>query len=180
MSHIAAGETWLIFPSALGHFGLCAVGGRVKRVTFGHATARLAARAVGCPPASRAPRNRVGGWQQSLVHRLQAYAAGVPMDFRDLQLDLGQLTDFQRSVARHCRHIPYGCTRTYGELARLAGAPRAARAVGNCMAANLLPLIVPCHRVIPASGGYGSYSAPGGARLKRRLLALEARGLAKR
>jgi methylated-DNA-[protein]-cysteine S-methyltransferase len=63
---------------------------------------------------------------------------------------------------------------TYGELAAKAGYPGAARAVGNCMAANRIPLLIPCHRVVCAGGRLGSYSAPGGTVTKRRLLALEA------
>ena len=63
---------------------------------------------------------------------------------------------------------------TYGELAVAAGQPRAARAVGNCMAGNRVPLIIPCHRVVRAGGDIGPYSAAGGSATKRRLLEMEA------
>jgi O-6-methylguanine DNA methyltransferase len=204
VSATPAAESWLVFPSALGWFGLVAAGKIVRRLTFGHRSARAAAQAIGCRPAPsglarvsgarRVPpqhrhtdhKSMVPGagyhatrWQQSLVHRLQAYAEGAAMDFGDILLDLGRLTTFQRTVLRHCRGIAYGRTMTYGQLAGLAGVPRAARAVGNCLAANPLPLLVPCHRVLPATGGCGAYSAPGGARLKRQLLALEAEGVAR-
>jgi O-6-methylguanine DNA methyltransferase len=204
VSATPAAETLLVFPSRLGWFGLFAAGEVVRRLTFGHRSARAAAQTIGCRPAPTSP-TQVSGtlrvpvlrrhtdhasmvpgagyydarWQQSLVRRLQAYAEGVPMDFGDILLDIGRLTTFQRTVLQHCRGIPYGRTMTYGQLAGLAGAPRAARAVGNCMAANPVPLLVPCHRVLPASGGCGSYSAPGGARLKQQLLALEALGVAR-
>ena len=80
-------------------------------------------------------------------------------------------TPFRVAVWAACRDIPYGETRTYGELAEIAGYPGAARAVGSAMAANPLPLIIPCHRVLPASGGIGSYG--GGKALKAALLELE-------
>ena len=76
-----------------------------------------------------------------------------------------------------CRRIPYGRTMSYAELAAKAGSPNAARAVGNCMAGNRIPLIVPCHRVVCSDGRLGSYSAPGGTRMKRRLLDLESKKL---
>ena len=79
-------------------------------------------------------------------------------------------TPFQLSVWNAARLVPYGETITYGELARLAGKPRAARAVGNAMGANPLPLIVPCHRVL-AVGGIGGFSY--GVDIKRTLLRLE-------
>jgi methylated-DNA-[protein]-cysteine S-methyltransferase len=63
---------------------------------------------------------------------------------------------------------------TYGALAATAGHPRAARAVGNCMAGNCVPLIVPCHRVVRAGGDIGPYSAAEGSATKRRLLEMEA------
>jgi methylated-DNA-[protein]-cysteine S-methyltransferase len=113
-----------------------------------------------------------------LVRRLQAFAAGQPDALGDIRIDPGPLTDFQRRVLRQCRRIPYGQTLSYAELAAKAGFSRAARAVGNCMAGNRIPLIIPCHRVVCADGRLGSYSAPGGTSMKRRLLALESRELA--
>lgn len=110
---------------------------------------------------------------ESLVGRLRAYAAGQPVDFHDVAIDLGPQSDFQRRVVRCCRRIAYGKTATYGQLARLAGSPGAARAVGQVMAANRVPIIVPCHRVVAADGSLGGFSAPGGVELKRRLLELE-------
>lgn len=80
-------------------------------------------------------------------------------------------TGFAMDVSDALLRIPYGETRTYGEVADMSGHPRASRAVGNACAANPLPIIVPCHRVVPASGGIGRYS--GGAAIKRQLLDLE-------
>jgi O-6-methylguanine DNA methyltransferase len=116
-------------------------------------------------------------WQW-LIDRLQEFAAGRPVDFSDVPLDVESLAPFQKQVVRHCRAIPYGQTRSYGELAALAGSPRAARAVGTAMAHTSFGLIVPCHRVINANGSPGSYGTPEGTRTKRRLLDLEQHGLA--
>ena len=85
-------------------------------------------------------------------------------------LDLATVPPFSRRILLAARRIPYGATVTYGHLARHALSPRAARAVGQAMARNPVPLLVPCHRVV-ASGGLGGFS--GGLVLKRRLLALE-------
>ncbi|MDD4628624.1 MAG: methylated-DNA--[protein]-cysteine S-methyltransferase [Candidatus Peribacteraceae bacterium] len=80
-------------------------------------------------------------------------------------------TPFQRAVWKALRHIPCGRTVTYGELARMAGHPRAARAVGSALRKNPLPVLLPCHRVVPASGGIGRYT--GGSHRKKVLLELE-------
>jgi methylated-DNA-[protein]-cysteine S-methyltransferase len=120
------------------------------------------------------------GWNHTLVRRLQAYAEGEMDDFQDVAIDPGPQTDFRRRVIAHCRQIPPGSTLSYGELAARAGRPYAARAVGHCMAANRIPLIVPCHRVVSADGGLKGYSAPGGLRRKQSLLDLESRCVLRR
>ncbi|WP_324669291.1 methylated-DNA--[protein]-cysteine S-methyltransferase [Geochorda subterranea] len=87
-------------------------------------------------------------------------------------LDLRWVTPFERRVMGIVCAIPRGQVRTYGEVARAASRPGAARAVGRVMATNPIPLFVPCHRVVPAAGGLGQYSG-GGTAVKARLLALE-------
>ena len=86
-------------------------------------------------------------------------------------LDLAAVPPFSRRVLLAASRIPYGATVTYGHLARRAGLPGAARAVGQVMARNPVPLLVPCHRVVASGGGLGGFT--GGLVLKRRLLALE-------
>ncbi|MAG94582.1 MAG: hypothetical protein CMJ48_12665 [Planctomycetaceae bacterium] len=112
-------------------------------------------------------------WSPSFRERLQDYARGVEVDFVDLKIDFPDRTRFQRSVIAATRRIPWGATRTYGQLAQSAGSPRAARAVGSVMAANRFPIIVPCHRVVGAGGRLGGFSAPQGVTLKQRMLELE-------
>ena len=107
----------------------------------------------------------------TVIARLRAYFAGADDDFADVELDLADLTPYGQALARALRNVPRGDVVTYGELAALAGRPGAARAAGTFCAQNRFGLLVPCHRVVGASGigGYGSL----GSDYKRRLLALE-------
>ncbi len=106
-----------------------------------------------------------------LVDRLAAYFAGEAVSFDDVELDLDGQTPFQLAVTRALRSVPRGDVVAYGELAALAGYPGAGRAVGTFCARNRVALVVPCHRVVSATG-LGSYGSLG-PEVKRRLLALE-------
>ncbi len=108
---------------------------------------------------------------QDLVRRLMAYLDGHRVTFPD-RLDLSRATAFQREVWGVARLIPYGETRSYGWVAAQIKRPGAARAVGQALARNPLPIIIPCHRVLASNGNLGGYS--GGLEMKRHLLALEA------
>jgi methylated-DNA-[protein]-cysteine S-methyltransferase len=167
-------STLLIFPSDLGWMGVVVAGDVVKRLTFGHCSAAAAKKAFDGKLLKHARRGKPN---TRLVRRLQKYAAGYPDPLRDVPVDPGPMSDFRRRVLQQCRDIPYGTTLSYAELAAKAGSPRAARAAGNCMASNRIPLLIPCHRVVRSDGGLGSYSAPGGVVMKRRILALEAHGI---
>jgi methylated-DNA-[protein]-cysteine S-methyltransferase len=90
----------------------------------------------------------------------------------DLPLDLSLSRGFRQLVQRHLPEIGYGQTRTYKQVAELVGNPKAVRAVGTACATNPLPVVVPCHRVLPASGAPGGYV--GGPDAKKALLSLEA------
>jgi len=90
----------------------------------------------------------------------------------DLPLDLSLSKGFRQLVQRHLPEIGYGQTRTYKQVAELVGNPKAVRAVGTACATNPLPVVVPCHRVLPASGAPGGYV--GGPDAKKTLLSLEA------
>ena len=105
-----------------------------------------------------------------LTDRLQHYFSGEKVDFPD-ELDLSSATPFQQAVWQAARQIPYGQTHSYGWLAAQAGKHGAARAVGQAMSRNPLPVIVPCHRVIASDGGLGGFN--GGLELKKWLLQLE-------
>ena len=162
--------TAAVFSSELGWMGLLWRDAVLTRVVFGHPSKSSAARGVGASSAANAS---LSSDMKELVDRLRQFARGVPDDFLDVRLDWSGRTPFQRAVLQCCRRIPYGEVVSYGELAQRAGSPRSARAVGNVMASNRTPLIVPCHRVVASGGVLGGFSAPGGITMKQRLLTLE-------
>ena len=94
----------------------------------------------------------------------------------DIDIDKLPGTAFQHDVWRALLKIPYGETRTYAQVAKIAGHPNAVRAVANAIGKNPLPPIIPCHRVIRSNGNIGGYSAKGGIKEKIRLLKKEQSG----
>ena len=90
-----------------------------------------------------------------------------------MPLDLGSAGPFARAVWSAARRVRAGRTVSYGELARAIGRPGAARAVGGALGRNPVPLVVPCHRIVGATGALHGFSARGGVATKRRLLELE-------
>jgi methylated-DNA-[protein]-cysteine S-methyltransferase len=102
--------------------------------------------------------------------QLREYFSRIRREF-DLPLDIVYGTSFQRAVWKETTGVPYGMTATYGEIARRVGQPQAARAVGAALGANLLPILIPCHRVIGARDRLIGYSA--GVETKAALLRLE-------
>lgn len=91
----------------------------------------------------------------------------------DLAIDWSFMTPFQEQVLQQVATIPYGRTRTYGDIAEELGKPSAVRAVGRANATNPMPIIIPCHRVLGADGRLHGYAAPGGLETKAWLLRLE-------
>jgi methylated-DNA-[protein]-cysteine S-methyltransferase len=101
---------------------------------------------------------------------LERYFEGGLHDF-DLPLDWQLTHGFYRKVLRATARIPYGQTRSYKQMAKRAGSPRAVRAAGSALGSNPLPIIVPCHRVLRTGGALGGYG--GGLETKQALLELE-------
>ena len=111
------------------------------------------------------------GVTSDTLRQLREYFAGRRSEF-DLPLDPAG-TEFQRTVWRLLREIPYGETISYGELARRVGNPQASRAVGAANGRNPIPIVIPCHRVIGSNGKLTGFG--GGLPTKEALLGLEAR-----
>lgn len=107
-----------------------------------------------------------------ILDQIQQYLQGERQEF-EVKIDWSPLTDFQRAVLRATLDIPFGETRSYGDIAALVGKPGAARAVGQAESRNPYPLIVPCHRVIGADGGMRGYGGSGGVNTKAWLLSFE-------
>jgi methylated-DNA-[protein]-cysteine S-methyltransferase len=108
----------------------------------------------------------------SAVQQLKAYLEGKQKIF-DLPIEWDLIRPFDQIILRACQQIPYGKVVSYGELGAMAGKPNSARAVGGVMARNPIPLVIPCHRVVNASGGLHGYSARGGLNTKAWLLQME-------
>ncbi|MGH8206062.1 MAG: methylated-DNA--[protein]-cysteine S-methyltransferase [Steroidobacteraceae bacterium] len=105
---------------------------------------------------------------------VKRYFAGEPIDFSGFQLDLDEHDELYRRVYAAVRRLGWGQTTTYGTVAKELGVgPEAARDVGQAMARNPVPLIIPCHRVLAAGGKVGGFSAPGGSAAKIGMLELE-------
>ncbi|NTV14537.1 MAG: methylated-DNA--[protein]-cysteine S-methyltransferase [Desulfobulbaceae bacterium] len=108
-----------------------------------------------------------------LIKKIQAHLQGARQDFSEVIVDLAGVPAFAQQVYQAARKILAGQTMTYGELAQAINRPTAARAVGQALGRNPIPLIIPCHRVLAAGGKSGGFSAPGGLVTKARLLGLE-------
>jgi methylated-DNA-[protein]-cysteine S-methyltransferase len=127
---------------------------------------RLIDAEAGTPPAA----------VSKVIEAAQRYFAGEQVDFSNVSLDLRGQDDFFGRIYAAARRVGWGQTTTYGSLAKELGAgPEAARAVGQAMAKNPVPLIIPCHRVLAAGGKLGGFSAPGGSTTKQRMLEMEGR-----
>jgi len=108
-----------------------------------------------------------------VVEGITALLNGDAVDLSDVELVMEGVPAFHRRVYEVVRAIPPGGTMSYGEVAAWAGAPGAARAVGQALGNNPFAIVVPCHRVLAAGGRIGGFSANGGITTKRRLLAIE-------
>jgi len=158
-----------VVESPVGHLLVAATDRGLLRISFSdrfdpEETLEEIARAVG-PRVLRAT-----GALDEAHRELDEYFAGRRHAF-DLPVDLRGQPTFSVAVLHELAQVPYGSTATYGELAARAGRPRAARAVGMVMNRNPVPIVLPCHRVVGASGSLVGYA--GGLETKERLLRLE-------
>ena len=111
---------------------------------------------------------------QRAIERVLSLLSGKKDDLTDIPLDLEDAPEFNRKIWAVARAIPPGQTLTYGEIGkRLGVGPERSREIGQAMGNNPVPIIVPCHRVLAASGKMGGFSAPGGVATKRRMLEIE-------
>jgi len=116
---------------------------------------------------ARAPHSTAAALRQ-----VSDYLAGKRVAF-DLPVDLSALTEFQRNVLQAATQIPRGQVATYSEIARRIHRPKAARAVGQALRNNPMPIVIPCHRVLATDGSLRGYLGKGGTQTKAHLLALE-------
>lgn len=158
-----------VVDSPVGRLLLAATGRGLVRVAYDgedHDAVLERLAAAISPRVLRAPRRLdVAARQLDEYFEARRRAIDVPLDWR-------LSTGFRREVLGRLPRIPYGRTSSYADLAQAAGHPGAARAAGSACAANPLPIVVPCHRVVRGDGAVGGYL--GGVAAKRWLLALEA------
>ena len=154
-----------LVETADGWVGIEASDAGVKRITLPTKNRKSVLAEMGIEEQDLTP--GAGG---GLGDRLRHYFVGQPVVFKD-GIDLTGTTEFQRQVYQAACQIPYGETKSYGELAESIGKPGAARAVGQALGANPVPILIPCHRVVAADGGLGGYT--GGINTKKKLLEME-------
>lgn len=150
-------QTYFVYQTPLGRITLASDGQALTHLVFG--------------VADLAGTNKPTSLTNRASTEILEYLAGKRTKF-DIPLN-PQGSDFQRSVWNALLTIPYGQTRTYGEVAAMIGNPRSGRAVGGANNKNPIPLIIPCHRVIGVNGNLVGYAA--GLHIKRFLLDLEAK-----
>lgn len=119
---------------------------------------------------------RSSKYTAKVKQQVYEYLNGERIHF-EITLDLSSLSEFQKRVLLTTSKIPHGQTLTYSDIAKQLGKPKAARAVGQALGHNPIPIVIPCHRVIASNGSLGGYSAGSGLESKARLLALEGASL---
>ena len=159
---------YAIFDTAWGVFGFVAQDQRLVATFLPRARREIIAAIRASWAEAVETQHSLPRFQRDIV----AYFEGKPVHF-SVDIDVSAMPPFHRLALEACRRIPYGRTASYGDLARAAGKPSAARAVGGAMAHNPLPLVVPCHRVLRSDGSIGGFSSPRGVAEKLRLLRLE-------
>jgi methylated-DNA-[protein]-cysteine S-methyltransferase len=168
-----AAQHYLTFETASGFCGVAWNNRGITRFQLPTKSAEAAERllrrrAPGAEPGAPTPE------VAEAVAAVKRYFEGEKTDFSGYTLDLGDQDAFFRQIYDAARQVGWGHTTTYGSLAKELGAgPEAARDVGQAMARNPVPLIIPCHRVLAAGGKVGGFSAPGGSAAKMRMLELE-------
>ncbi|BCA80004.1 methylated-DNA--[protein]-cysteine S-methyltransferase [Desulfuromonas sp. AOP6] len=163
------GLVFTLLKTLVGTIGLVGNDDRLVEIVFQADPAMMKERILRKYPQAREQENAL---LQRAAGQLQDYFDGHRRQF-ELTLDFSRLPAFTRKVLTTLSRVDYGRTLTYGELATLAGSPRAARAVGRAMATNPFPIVVPCHRVVGGGGKLTGYSGGKGLATKQWLLDLE-------
>jgi methylated-DNA-[protein]-cysteine S-methyltransferase len=164
----------MLFPTS---FGTCGIAWNTIGLTgfqLPEANEFLTERHLAARASSQSTTVPAPDWVQNIIGLVQQHLEGNIHDFSGTRLDWSRVTDFQKAVYLHTQDIKAGYKKSYGDIARLMTlGNESARAVGLALATNPWPLIVPCHRVVSATGKMTGFSAPGGVRTKTRLLTLE-------
>jgi len=168
----AVREHYCVFETAIGPCGVAWTEHGLTRMQLPEANRsmteqRLQRRARNAGPELPSPPIR------RAITDLQSYMLGERIEFASVPIDWRRVSAFHRKIYEATRALGWGETASYGGIARRAGAPVVARAVGQAMSRNPVPIIMPCHRVLAANRKIGGFSAYGGAVTKQRLLVRE-------
>ncbi len=160
-----------LFSTSAGWVGIAGRGQLLESLVLGYdSQADVLARFADVLAAG----GELGDWNPALRVRIQKFLDGEGSgEFGDVDTVVTETTPFAARVIATVRRIPVGEVRSYAEVAAQSGSPKASRAVGNIMARNSIPLVIPCHRVVASGGRLGGYSSPRGLGMKTRLLQLE-------
>ncbi len=161
-----------LFETAIGVCGIVwsvrgVAGVQLPEANEAATRARVTRRFAGAQEAAPPPN------VQCAMNGIVALLRGERHNFGDVEMDFGDLPEFNLKVYDIVRTISAGQTTTYGEIAERLGSSLLAREVGQALGQNPIPLIVPCHRVLAAGGRTGGFSASGGVVTKMRLLSIE-------
>ena len=167
-------SSFCVFETAHGFAAIAWTGRGVSAFRLPAASADQARRAVLRRVPGTIDVEQPPAWIADVIGAARRYFEGEHVDFANVPLDLGEQEPLFARIYDRVRQLGRGQTTTYGAIARDLGERlEVARDVGQAMAHNPIPLIVPCHRVLAAGGKIGGFSAPGGADAKARMLALE-------
>ncbi|OAI53551.1 hypothetical protein AYO47_04555 [Planctomyces sp. SCGC AG-212-M04] len=160
-----------VFPTDAGWVGIAGHGHVLKSLSIGYASQ---AECLARFQDDLAAGGEIADWNPALRNRIQKFLNGKGVDdFQDIDTVVTESTPFAARVIAAVRAIPAGEVKSYADIAAASGSPKASRAVGNIMARNTIPLVIPCHRVVASGGRLGGYSSPRGLSMKTRLLELE-------
>jgi methylated-DNA-[protein]-cysteine S-methyltransferase len=167
-------QSFAVFDTALGHCGIVWTSRGIAGVNLPEGSEEKT-RARVKKRFPEAIENSPSADIQKIVEEVIALIAGDKIDFSHVTLDHAPLPEFSKRVYEIVRTIPIGQTLTYGDIAKQLGDVSLSREVGQAMGRNPTPVIMPCHRVVAASGKTGGFSAPGGVDTKMKLLSIERR-----
>lgn len=162
---------YTLLPTTLGPLGLGWGDAGIRRIYLPEATPEATAARLEAKGYTK--RRQVAKDLDHSAKRITQHLRGRPVDLDEVVLDIRDLPEARQRIYGTLRKVPRGTTLTYAELAEKAGMPGTQQSVGTAMGENPCPIVIPCHRVLPAGGKIGNYSGPGGAVTKARILRIE-------
>ncbi len=162
----AINQSWMTFPTVLGICGIAWGEIGVTYFVLPDASEKTIEKQLKKYTGSKLQNAKPPKWVKELVQKVKAHLKGNAQDFSAVPLQFQAGSEFMESIYLATQKIPSGTVITYGELAAKLGNPGATRAIGSALGKNPIPLIVPCHRIVAASGKLGGFSSPGGVETK--------------